>query len=215
MNNRNPLEVSGNAAMSQAVLLEDSLNPFLNDIDGYERFQRTAPAAKGAIGPHIWADNPRKPGAGKTYLPIVLHLYEFPKMLYRPRVNFSQQFSEMLGAIIKQTNKEKVQEGWEAFLDRLLESNLEIDFRQFSLPAKAPDLTALRMLKRTLILNIQAAEAASWMASNKNKSHEDFKHFQRTPDHTTVESAEAQKALGPGWFTSPACTPESEINKAA
>jgi len=197
-------------AAGQAVLLEDLENPWIDDIDGYERFQRTAPAVPAAQKNHIYADNPRKPNAGKQYMPIIYRHQDYPMAVYQPRLIMSKEVSNDLAAIVAAKDKDR-QKAWDAFLDRLLEINLEIDFRQLALPEIVPDPTAIRMLRRTLVLQIQAAEWETWKTKNHPKTFVDFQLFVKTPIMREVRDVEALKALGPGWFRSPACTPESAI----
>lgn len=194
----------------KAVLLEDAQNPFLNDVDGMERFQRTKPSAKGTEGPHIYAENPRNPAGGKVYLRISLPYLEFPRMVYRARVVKSQEVARDLDAIVK-ANDKKRQELWEAFLDRLTQIELEVDFRQLALPSTVPDPTALRLLRRSLVLQIQAAESESWKARNQ-KTYEEYKLWCKSPENKIVNGAEELLALGRGWYLLPTCTTESEAN---
>lgn len=195
----------------QAVLLEDSENPWIDDIDGYDRFQRTAPSAKGAQGPHIYDFNPRKPNAGKQYLPIRYQFQEYPKSVYQPRLIPSREISEDL-AIVAKAPETKRQDLWDKFMDRLLAIELEIDFRQLALPEIVPDATALRMLRRTLVLQVQTAEAEAWKAKNHPKTFADYKVFINSPLMRIVKSAEEEKAAGRGWFASPSCEAKTEVN---
>jgi hypothetical protein len=199
-------------AAGQAVLLEDLENPWIDDIDGYERFQRTSPAIPAAQKNHIYADNPRKPNAGKQYLPIIYRHQDFPMAVYQPRIIASKEVANDLAAIVAAKDKDR-QKAWDAFLDRLLEVELEIDFRQLALPEIVPDPTAIRMLRRTLVLQIQAAESEAWKTKNQ-KTYAEYKIFEKTPILRTVRDGDELRALGRGWFKSPACTPESEIKAA-
>ena len=197
-------------AAGQAVLLEDMENPWIDDIDGFDRFQRTAPAVPAAQRNHIYAENPRKPNAGKQYLPIIYQHQDFPLAVYQPRVIHSKTIQNDLTAVIqaKDANRTKL---WDEFMEKLTEIELQIDFRQLSLPETCPDVTALRLLKRTLVLQVQAAESEEWIAKNQ-KPYAEFKLFIKTPVMRTVYSVEEAKSLGRNWFTSPSCAAETEIN---
>lgn len=205
---------SGLNAVGQAVLMEDLENPWIDDIDGYERFQRTSPAVKGSnggpIGNHIYAEDPRRPNKGKQYLSIHYRHQEFPMSVYQPRLVHSVVVQDKLLAILKTPDK-KQQEMWEEFLDGLVKIELEIDFRQLALPEKCPDRTALRMLGRTLTLQVQSAESEDWRTKNHPKTYADYKQYVKTPIMRIVRDEEELKALGKGWFKSPACKPETEI----
>ncbi len=203
-------------AAGQAVLLEDLENPWLDDIEGYERFQRTAPAVKGVnggpIGNHIWAENPRKPNAGKQYMAIQYRYQEYPRAAYRQRVVASRDTANDLALIAKAKDKDR-QKLWDDFLDRLFKSELEIDLRLFALPGTVPDVTAIRMLARTLPLQIQSAEWETWRIKNHPKTFQDYQLFVKSPIMRVVYSDEDAAALGRGWFKSPDCAPDSEFNK--
>lgn len=200
-------------AAGQAVILEDLENPWIDDIDGYERFQRTAPAIPAAQKNHIYADNPRKPNVGKQYLPIIYRHQDFPMAAYQKRLIASQEIANDLAIIVKAKEKER-QAAWDSFLDRLMEIELEVDFRQLALPETVPDPTAIRMLRRTLVLQVQAAEWETWKVKNHPKTFQDYQMWVKTPIMQTVRDAEALKVLGKGWFKTPNCTPESEIKAA-
>lgn len=206
--------VSGLNAAGQAVLMEDLENPWIDDIEGYERFQRTAPAVKGSnggpIGNHIYAENPRQPNKGKQYMAIHYRHQDYPMAVYQPRIVHSVNVQNDLLAILKAPEK-KQQDLWEEFLDRLVKIELEIDFRQLALPDKCPDKTALRMLSRTLTLQVQSAESEEWRTKNHPKTYQDYKMYVKTPIMRTVRDAEELKTLGKGWFKAPTCTPETEI----
>jgi hypothetical protein len=198
-------------AAGQAVMLEDLENPWIDDIDGYERFQRTAPAVPAAQKNHIYADNPRKPNAGKQYLPIIYRHQDFPMAVYQPRVIASKDVADTLAAIVAAKDKDR-QKAWDAFLDRLLEIELEIDFRQLALPEIVPDQTAIRMLRRTLVLQIQAAESEAWKTKNHPKTYADYQIFIKSPIMRIVRNAEELATFGRGWFKAPTFAPETEIN---
>ena len=202
-------------AAGQAVLLEDFENPFLDDVDGMDRFQRTAPAVRGPnggpIGNHIYAENPRKPNAGKQYLPIRYQHQDFPMAVYQKRIIPSVEVQMDLTALTAQKDATKRPKMWDDFMDRLIQIELQIDFRQLSLPETCPDITALRLLKRTLVLQIQAAESEEWIAKNQ-KTYAEFKIWAKTPIMRTVNSEEELKSLGRGWFKNPDCGPESELS---
>ena len=200
-------------AAGQAVILEDLENPWIDDIDGYERFQRTAPAVPVAQRNHIYADNPRKPNAGKQYMAIIYRHQDFPMAVYQPRVIHSREIQNDLTSIIQAKDKDRTKL-WDSFMDRLTEIELQIDFRQLSLPEVCPDVTALRLLKRTLVLQVQAAESEEWIAKNQ-KTYAEFKLYIKTPIMRTVHSLEEVRTLGRGWFTNPGCAPESEINSGS
>jgi hypothetical protein len=199
----------------QAVLLEDAENPWIDDIEGYDRFQRTAPAIKGPnngpIENHVYATNPRKPNAGKQYIPIRYQHQDFPMAVYSPRVIASREVSMDLETIAKSKDKDR-QPAWDAFLDRLVEIELSVDFRQLALPELVPDPTAIRMLRRTLILQIQAAESEVWITKNHPKTYADYQVFVKSPNMQTVRSSSELKSLGRGWYRNPNCAPETEVN---
>lgn len=197
-------------AAGQAVMLEDLENPWIDDIDGYERFQRTAPAIPAAQKNHIYADNPRKPNAGKQYLPIIYRHQDFPMAVYQPRIIASKEVADNLAAIVAAKDKDR-QKAWDAFLDRLLEIELEIDFRQLALPEIVPDPTAIRMLRRTLVLQIQAAESETWKTKNHPKTYADYQLFVKSPIMRIARDAEELKSFGRGWFKAPTFAPETEI----
>jgi hypothetical protein len=196
-------------AAGQAVLLEDMENPWIDDIDGYDRFQRTQPAVPAAQKNHIYAENPRKPNTGKQYLPIIYRHQEFPMAVYQLRIVASVEVQKDLLEILKAPDKGQ-QKLWENFLDRLVQIELEIDFRQLALPEVCPDKTAIRMLSRTLTLQVQAAESEVWRTKNQ-KTYAEYKLFMKTPIMRTVFNGEELKGIGRGWFSNPNCTPETEI----
>lgn len=196
------------------VYLEDLAGESLGYHDGLDRFQRTIPAVPASMHNHVYAENPRKPGQGKAYIPIRYVHQEFPKMLYKPRFVPSREISRALDVIIQAKKAEDRQELWEKFMDVLTSVELDIDFRQLSLPSNVPDPTATRLLKRTLILQIQAAEIEDWKSKNNTKTHEEYKVFIHTNLNTTVQNETEQKALGVGWFFSPNCAPGTEVNRA-
>ena len=197
-------------AAGQAVLLEDMENPWIDDIDGYDRFQRTWPAVPAAQKNHIYAENPRKPNAGKQYLPIIYRHQDFPMAIYQPRLVASNEIKAGLSAIASAKDKDR-QKMWEEFLDKLFAMDLEIDLRLFALPGEVPDLTAIRMLVRTLPLQVQSAEWEKWKTANHPKTYQDYQFLVKTPIMRTIYSAEELKAVGRGWFSNPACKTETEI----
>lgn len=196
---------------AQAVLLEDLQNPWIDDIDGYDRFQRTKPSAEGAQHNHIYAINPRKPNAGKQYLPIRYTFQEYPKSIYQPRLIPSREIAEDLALVAKATEAKR-QDLWDKFMDKLIAIELEVDFRQLALPELVPDMTALRMLRRTLVLQVQTAEAEAWKAKNHPKTFADYRIFANSPIMRIVNSPEEEKAAGRGWFASPSCDAKTEVN---
>jgi hypothetical protein len=196
--------------MMRQALLEDSMAEGLNFHDGMDRFQRTRPAVPEAQGNHIFAEHPRYPHKGKQYIPVRYVYQEYPRMIYQQRLIDSVLVSKALEVVIAET-KDK-QKTWDGFLDRLLSIQVDIDFRQLALPSTVPDGTALRLLKRTLILQIQAAEREAWKTKNHPKTFEDYKLWANSPISQIVNSEQELKAIGKGWFLSPDCKPETEIN---
>jgi hypothetical protein len=202
------------ASVKDLVFMEDLAGESLGFHDGIDRFQRTVPAVPASMQNHVYAENPRKPGQGKTYIPIRYVHQEFPKMLYKPRFVPSREISKALELIVQCKDATKRQDLWDKFMDVLTSTDLDIDFRQLSLPSAAPDPTATRLLKRTLVLQVQAAEIEAWKAKNNTKTHEEYKLFINTNLNTTVQNETEQKALGAGWYFSPNCAPGTEVNRA-
>jgi len=200
--------------IAEAVFLEDRLSEALGYHDGVDRFQRTQPAVPASMHNHIYAVDPRQPGRGKIYIPVQYQFQEYPKMVYKPRFVPSREIAKSLDAIVHCKDNAKRQDLWDKFMDVLTEVELDIDFRQLSLPSAVPDPTATRLLKRTLVLQVQAAEIESWKAKNNTKTHAEYKLFIDTNLNTTVQSKTEEKALGAGWFFSPDCNPGTEVNKA-
>ena len=196
--------------MMRQALLEDSLAESLNYHDGMDRFQRTRPAIPEAQGNHIFAEHPRYPHKGKQYIPVRYVYQEYPRMVYQQRQIDSVLVSKALDNVISEV-KDK-QKSWDVFLDKLLAIQVDIDFRQLALPSSVPDGTALRLLKRTLILQIQAAEREAWKTKNHPKTFEDYKLWVNSPIQKIVNDENELKAAGRGWYLSPDCKPESEIN---
>jgi hypothetical protein len=197
--------------MMRQALLEDALAEGLNFHDGMDRFQRTRPAIPEAQGHHIFAEHPRYPHKGKQYIPVRYIYQEYPRMVYQPRLIDSVLVARALDVVIS-APPEKKQVMWDGFLDRLLSIQVDIDFRQLALPSAVPDATAQRLLKRTLILQIQAAEREAWKTKNHPKTFEDYKLWANSPIQATVNDEKELKAMGRGWFLKPDCKPESEIN---
>jgi hypothetical protein len=195
------------------VYLEDLQGESLGYHDGMDRFQRTTPAVPASMFNHVYAENPRKPGQGKVYIPVRYVHQEFPKMLYKPRFVPSREISKSLDVVVSCKDTKQRQDLWDKFMDILTSTELDIDFRQLSLPSEAPDPTATRLLKRTLVLQVQAAEIEAWKAANPTKAHEEYKLYVNSNLNVTVQNASEQKALGAGYFFSPNCAPGTEVNR--
>jgi hypothetical protein len=203
------------ASPRDLVYLEDQAGEALGFHDGLDRFQRTTPAVPASMHNHVYAENPRKPGQGKVYIPIRYQHQEFPKMLYTPRFVPSREIGKALEVVVQTKDPAKRQDLWDKFLDVLTKTELDIDFRQLALPSAVPEPMAVRLLKRTLILQVQSAEIEDWKAKNNTKTHEEYKIFVNTNLNTIVQNETEQKALGAGWFFSPNCAPGTEVNRGS